>query len=295
MKLCTFLDQGREKLGVLLAADTIADLNAVDGLSDVDMVRALEAGEVFLDRAASALSAAPRKHLSEVILLPPVPRPRKILAVGLNYLDHIAEAEAAGIKTPKVPLVFNKQVTSVVGAFDDVHLPRVSQQLDYEGELGIVIGTRCRHVPPEEAAAVIAGFTVVNDVSVRDWQIASPTFTIGKSFDTHCPMGPAIVTIDEVGPGPDLPLLVHVNGERRQKAQTADLKFSCGDIIAYLSSAFTLEAGDIIATGTPGGVGAAFTPPKWLQAGDIVRVEIEGIGVLENRVVPEPPGFMSVR
>ncbi|MEM8937295.1 MAG: fumarylacetoacetate hydrolase family protein, partial [Pseudomonadota bacterium] len=197
MRLATFHD-GQEKLGIL-AEDEIIDLSVDEAIAAIDMIAALEAGQDFLDRAKIVAEDAPKIALSSVRLMAPVPRPRKILAVGLNYLDHVKEAEEAGIKIPSVPLVFNKQVTSVAGPFDDVHLPKVSSQLDYEAEFAIVIGKRCRHVKKENAADVVAGFVTLNDVSVRDWQLAAQTFTVGKSFDTHCPFGPAIVTIDETG------------------------------------------------------------------------------------------------
>ena len=219
-------------------------------------------------------------------------RPPKILAVGLNYADHIAES---GMETPKLPLVFNKQSTSVVGPRDPFHMPRVSQALDYEGELGVVIGSRCRHVPKERAAEVIAGYTVLNDVTVRDWQLRTPTWTLGKSFDTHCPMGPWIVTSDELVDPHGLALETRVNGELRQSSNTKNLVFDCFTLVEHLSTAFTLEPGDVIATGTPGGVGIAMKPPRLLQVGDVVRIAIEGIGEIENAVIEEPADTARLR
>jgi 2-keto-4-pentenoate hydratase/2-oxohepta-3-ene-1,7-dioic acid hydratase in catechol pathway len=159
--------------------------------------------------------------------------------------------------------------------------------VDYEGELGVVIGKRCRHVPAEKARDVVAGYTVINDVSVRDWQWRVPTWTLGKSFDTHGPMGPALVTTDEIDDPHDLLLQTFVNGDLRQHARTDDLIFDCWSMIAHLSTVFTLEPGDVLSTGTPAGVGFALNPPQWLQAGDVVRIEIEGIGTLENPVADE--------
>ena len=211
-------------------------------------------------------------------------RPPKFLAIGLNYADHVAEA---GLETPKLMTVFNKQSTCVTGPNDPVHLPRVSSALDYEGELGFVIGRRCRHVPKARAHEVIAGYLVVNDVSVRDWQLRIPTWTMGKSFDTHGPLGPWITTPDEIDPS-GLRLRTWVNGELRQDSNTKQLIFDCAAIVEHLSTAFTLEPGDVIATGTPGGVGIAMKPPKLLKVGDVVRVEIDGLGTLENTVVAEP-------
>ena len=292
MKLATFFD-GREKLGVMVSDTELADLSTDDRISNMDMIAALAAGEEFLVYAGSVLRDAPRVAVGDVRLMAPVPRPRKILAIGLNYLDHIEEAVKLGINVPDVPLVFTKAVTSVCGPYDDVHLPRVSEKLDYEAEFGIVIGRRCRHVRAEHAAHVIAGFICVNDVSVRDWQMATGQFFIGKSFDTHCPMGPALLTIDEVGAEPDLSIRLWVNGDLRQDDSTLKLKFSCGALLEHLSRAMTLEPGDIIATGTPGGVGFAMKPPRWLRQGDVVKLEVEKIGTLVNRIVEEPEGHLS--
>jgi 2-keto-4-pentenoate hydratase/2-oxohepta-3-ene-1,7-dioic acid hydratase in catechol pathway len=231
-----------------------------------------------------------RLPLEVVRLLAPV-RPRKFLGIGLNYADHIAES---GMEAPEFPVFFNKQVTCVVGPGDDVHMPRVSKLLDYEGELAIVIGQRCRHVSEERAAEVIAGYTVTNDVSVRDWQLRTPTMTLGKSFDTHGPLGPWVVTADELGDPHALSIKTYVNDELRQDGNTKEMIYDCFEQVAHLSEAFTLEPGDVIATGTPAGIGAVRQPfPEGLlKVGDSVRVEIEGIGTLENAVVEEPEGFV---
>ncbi len=233
---------------------------------------------------------AERHRLDEVRLLVPVV-PRKFLAIGLNYADHIAES---GMEAPKFPVFFNKQATCVVGPGDDVHMPRVSSLLDYEGELAVVIGTRCRHVPADRAHEVIAGYTIANDVSVRDWQLRTPTMTMGKSFDTHGPLGPWIVTGDELGDPHRLAIRTYVNDELRQDGSTSEMIVDCFEQVAHLSEAFTLEPGDVIATGTPAGIGAVRQPfPEGLlKIGDTVRIEIEGIGALENTVVEEPDGFV---
>ncbi len=278
MKLVTFTQGGQTRIG-RLEGDEIVDLSSIAG----DMISFLEAGEDALEKARHAEGG--RVALAGARLDPPVLRPPKILAVGLNYADHIEES---GMETPKLPMIFNKQSTSAVGPFDDVHLPKVSPLLDYEGELGVVIGKRCRHVPRDRAHEVVAGYVAANDVSVRDWQIRVPTFTMGKSFDTHCPYGPAIVTPDEVGDPHTLDLTTHVNGELRQSTNTKNLIFDCFELIEHLSTAFTLEPGDLISTGTCGGVAASFKPPRWLVAGDVVRVEIQNIGAIENTVVAEP-------
>jgi 2-keto-4-pentenoate hydratase/2-oxohepta-3-ene-1,7-dioic acid hydratase in catechol pathway len=215
----------------------------------------------------------------------PVLRPPKILAIGLNYADHIEETK---LETPKFPMFFNKQATAANGPYAPIHMPRVSDKLDYEGELGFVIGRRCRHVPRDRAHEVIAGFVVCNDVSVRDWQMRAQTFTLGKSFDTHAPFGPYIVTSDEVGDPHNLTLKTFVNGEQRQNSNTKHLVFDCYTQIETLTQAFTLEPGDVVLTGTPSGVGIGFKPPKYLVVGDKVRIEIEKLGYIENEVIAEP-------
>jgi 2-keto-4-pentenoate hydratase/2-oxohepta-3-ene-1,7-dioic acid hydratase in catechol pathway len=232
-----------------------------------------------------------RYALEEVRLLAPVV-PRKFLAIGLNYADHIAES---GMEAPQFPVFFNKQVTCVVGPGDDVHMPRVSSLLDYEGELAVVIGARCRNVPAERAHEVIAGYTITNDVSVRDWQLRTPTMTLGKSFDTHGPLGPWTVSPDELGDPHDLTIRTWVNDELRQDANTREMIYDCFQQVEHLSTAFTLEPGDVIATGTPAGIGAVRQPfpDGLLKVGDVVRVQIEGIGELRNRVIEEPVGFLA--
>jgi 2-keto-4-pentenoate hydratase/2-oxohepta-3-ene-1,7-dioic acid hydratase in catechol pathway len=234
-----------------------------------------------------------RHPLDEIRLLAPV-EPRKFLAIGLNYADHIAES---GMEAPEFPVFFNKQVTCVVGPHDDVHMPRVSSLLDYEGELAVVIGARCRHVPEDRAHEVIAGYTIANDVSVRDWQIRTPTMTMGKSFDTHGPLGPWVVTPDELGDPHDLTIRTYVNDELRQDASTREMIYDCFQQVAHLSEAFTLEPGDVIATGTPAGIGAVRQPfPEGLlKVRDVVRVEIDGIGAISNTVVEEPEGYLAPR
>jgi 2-keto-4-pentenoate hydratase/2-oxohepta-3-ene-1,7-dioic acid hydratase in catechol pathway len=280
MKLATFTQAGRTRVG-RVDGDRVTDLSAA-GLAD-NMITLLEGGADLMQRAAVASGTS--YALADVSLCAPVLRPPKILAIGLNYKDHIEET---GLETPKFPLFFNKQSTAAHGPYAPIHLPRVSDKLDYEGELGFVIGRRCRHVPRDRAHEVIAGFVVCNDVSVRDWQMRAQTFTLGKSFDTHAPFGPYLVTSDEVGDPHTLDLKTWVNGELRQSSNTSHLVFDCYDQIETLTQAFTLEVGDVILTGTPSGVGIGFEPKRFLQLGDVVRIEIAKLGHIENHVVAEP-------
>ena len=285
MKLCTFADSQAARIGVVLDEEVV-DLAAAAPELPREMTALLAAGDGALHAAANAASRArARRPLAELQLRAPILRPPKFLAIGLNYADHVAES---GVETPKLPTVFNKQSTCVVGPRDGVHMPRVSSVLDYEGELGFVIGRRCRHVPRARAHEVIAGYLIVNDVTVRDWQLRIPTWTMGKSFDTHGPLGPWLTTADELGDPHGLRLRTWVNGELRQDSSTKQLIFDCFALVEHLSTAFTLEPGDVIATGTPGGVGIAMKPPRLLKVGDVVRVELDGLGALENPVIPEP-------
>ena len=287
MKLVTFTQGGRTRIGAV-EADEVVDFSASDGGLPQDMLSFLEHGQAALDKARAACAAGRgRMALADVTLEAPILRPPKILAVGLNYRDHIEET---GRPMPEVPMIFNKQSTAVIGPGAGIHRPKDSEALDYEGEFAAVIGTRCRRVPKDKAAGVIVGYTIVNDVSVRDWQMRSATTTMGKSWDTHCPMGPYIVTADEVGDPHRLDLKTWVNGELRQNSNTKHLIFNCFDIVEHLSNAFTLEPGDIIATGTPSGVILGMDPRVWLKPGDVVRIAIDRLGALENPVIAEPDG-----
>jgi len=285
MKLATFTHAGSTRIGVV-RGDELVDLAAAAPELPRDLIAFLALGPRARQRAGEvATASSARIPLAEVKLEAPILRPPKYLAVGLNYADHVAES---GQPVPKFPTIFNKQATCVVGPHDEVHLPRASSALDYEGELAFVIGKRSRHVPRRRAPDVIAGYCVANDVSVRDWQLRVPTWTMGKSFDTHGPLGPWLTTADEVGDPHGLRIRTHVSGELRQDSTTKQLIFDCFALVEHLSTAFTLEPGDVISTGTPSGVGVAMKPPKYLVAGDVVRIEIEGLGVLENPVIDEP-------
>jgi 2-keto-4-pentenoate hydratase/2-oxohepta-3-ene-1,7-dioic acid hydratase in catechol pathway len=230
-----------------------------------------------------ALASSVRFALNQVSLLAPLPAPTKIFGIGLNYSTHIAES---GLEPPPVPTVFAMFPSSVCAPGEPIVVPSNSTKVDYEGELGVVIGTRCRHVSANDADRVIGGYTIVNDVSARDWQLRTPQWSLGKSFDTHTPIGPWVTSANEVNVG-ELQLRTWVNSELRQDARTSELVFSCRELVAFLSQVCTLLPGDVIATGTPGGVGGAMTPPRYLAAGDEVRIEIEGLGALVNPVVDE--------
>jgi len=285
MKLATFTHEGSTRVGVV-TGDGIVDLASAAPSLPHEMTALLASGPAAMAAVQrAATSGAPCLPLGELQLEAPILRPPKFLAIGLNYADHVKES---GMERPSVPVFFNKQSTCVTGPHRPIHLPRASALLDYEGELAFVIGRRCRHVPRERAHEVIAGYFVVNDVSVRDWQLRTPTMTMGKSFDTHGPMGPWLVTPDEVGDPHALELRTWVNGELRQHSNTRELIYDCFAQVEHLSTAFTLEPGDVISTGTPAGVGGAMRPPRFLAAGDVVRVEIERIGAIENRVIAEP-------
>ncbi|MGH8590429.1 MAG: fumarylacetoacetate hydrolase family protein [Gammaproteobacteria bacterium] len=284
MKLVTFTHEGSTRIGAVVANEVV-DGSAAPGLPR-DLLGFLEAGRSALEGLARLIeSGRGRIPLEAVRLGPPVPRPPKFLAIGLNYADHIAET---GRERPEFPAFFNKQPTCVNGPYDPIQRPRVSEKLDYEGELGFVIGRRCRHVQKERAREVIAGYLIVNDVSVRDWQARAPTLTLGKSFDTHGPIGPWIVTPDEVSDPHALDLKTWVNGGLRQSSNTRHMIFNCYHQVEVLSAAFTLEPGDIVSTGTCSGVGVLMKPRGYLKIGDVVRVEVERIGYIENRVIEEP-------
>ena len=230
--------------------------------------------------------------LASVRLLAPVARPGKILGIGVNYAAHAAESVSfVNTSKPEVQKWFNKQATATNGPYDDVHLPKVSAQLDYEDELVVVIGKAGRHVPRDRAMEIVAGYCVGGDYSVRDWQKASQTMIMGKGFDTHAVFGPAIVTPDEAGDVSGAEIRTYVNGELRQTGKPTQMIHDIAAQIEHLTAAFTLEPGDVIYTGTPAGVGAGFDPPKWLKAGDTVRIEIDGLGHIENKVVEEPGTF----
>ncbi len=284
MKLVTFTDTAGTRIGIAVD-DGIIDLKKADPDLPRDMIGLMIAwptAHAAVQRAATRKADMP---LSDVKLEAPVPRPGKVLAIGLNYADHIAES---GQKTPEEQVWFAKMPTSINPPFADVQLPKASQLLDYEAELVVVIGKKCKHVPKDKAHEVIFGYATGNDVTARDWQFKTPQWILGKSFDTHAPFGPWIMTPDEVGDPHTLGIRAFVNGEKRQDSNTKNLVFNIFDQIAHISKAMTLEPGDIIFTGTPGGVGVAMKPPQFLKAGDVTRIEIDRIGAIEATIRPEP-------
>ena len=281
MKLVRFMTD-RVRIGVL-KGDRVVDLSAVGGrwttIKDI-----AAAGQVALDEIGALVETSEAVHaLADLHLLAPIERPGKYLAIGMNYRKHLEEADALGVARSKHQTWFNKQTTCVSGPYDDIN-PGVTEKLDYEVELGVVIGVPAKSVTEKEASKHVFGYFVANDVSARDWQFHTPTFTMGKSFDTHGPIGPWVVTADEIADPHALSLRCYVNGELRQQSNTSEMVFNLWQQIAYLSTAFTLETGDLIATGTPEGVGVAMSPPSFLKPGDVVRCEIDHIGAIENRV-----------
>lgn len=253
-----------------------------------DLLSVICGGEQALAAVGKLAAQGERIALGSVELLAPIERPGKYLAIGMNYRKHVEEGAKLGIEEPKKQLWFNKQTTCITGTGAGIVKPDISDQIDYEVELGVVIGKAAKHVAAERAQDHIFGYFVANDVSTRDWQFHTSTFTMGKSFDTHGPTGPWIVTADEIADPHDLAIRCWVNGEQRQSSNTGMMLANIYQQIEYLSTAFTLEPGDLIATGTPEGVGIAMEPPRFLKVGDIVRCEVEGVGVIENPVVAEP-------
>jgi 2-keto-4-pentenoate hydratase/2-oxohepta-3-ene-1,7-dioic acid hydratase in catechol pathway len=283
MKIATFTQAGRTRIGKVLGEE-ILDLSSACPQLPTTMVGLITAGADALRQAQEA-GNGDRYALRDIRLEAPVPNPQKFLAIGLNYEDHAEEARKAGIKIPEHQVWFSKLNSCISGPFDPIVKPSFSDKLDYEVELGVVIGRRCKNVTAAGALSVIAGYTVCNDVTVRDWQHRTPQWTLGKSFDTHGPFGPWIVTADEIADPQNLNIRLLVNGEVRQQASTALMIHSIAAQIEHLSQAVTLEPGDVIATGTCAGVAIGMNPPRFLQPGDVVRAEIEGVGAIENRVV----------
>lgn len=283
MKLARFSINNNTSCG-LVVEDGIIDFKKIN-LPYKDLQDIIDNGDEALavvEQYCQGVSA--HYQLSEVTLLAPITRPGKFLAIGMNYKKHEEEADRLGVEKRTYQTWFNKQITCINDPFGLID-PGVTEKLDYEVELGLVIGKKSKNLTAENVRDAIFGYLVVNDVSARDWQFHTPTFTMGKSFDTHGPIGPWIVTADEINDPQNLELRCYVNGELRQSNNTSGMLHSIDDQLIYLSKAFTLEPGDIIATGTPEGVGVAMQPPVFLQPGDVVKCEVEHIGVIENKVM----------
>ncbi|MCB2084865.1 MAG: fumarylacetoacetate hydrolase family protein [Sphingomonadaceae bacterium] len=282
MRLARFEVGGSETLGIVVD-EGIVDL-AKAGLPFGSMLEIVAQGDTALDAIRAATEGRAADYaLADVKLLAPL-RPGKYMGIGMNFQKHIEEAIRLGVEPPKYQYWFNKQTTCINDPFGDID-PGVTEKLDYEVELGIVIGKPAKYVKAADALDHVFGYVVTNDVSGRDWQRHTRSFTVGKSFDTHGPIGPWIVTADEIEDPQNLNLRSIVNGELRQDDNTANMVYTIAEQIEYLSTAFTLESGDMFLTGTPHGVGSAMEPPSFLKPGDVVRCEIDGIGYIENTVV----------
>lgn len=314
MRLVTFAHRGVQRVG-LIEAEQLIDVNRAhaamlaqrgdlragamaDALVPAEIIGLLESGDHALGAIREALryvrqalgsadqAEALRRDgvvftLSEVTLKAPIPQPGKLILLGLNYRDH---AEETGQKIPEVPTLFSKYHNSVIGPGAAILIPRATEQIDYEAEFAFVIGRRGHNIPRERALDYVAGYTIINDVSARDYQFVTSQWMVGKTFDTHCPMGPTLVLKDEIADPHNLDLSLSIAGEVLQKSNTNQLIFKIPETVEYLSQVMTLEPGDVISTGTPAGVGFTRKPPRWLRPGETVRIEIAGLGVLENPV-----------
>lgn len=288
MRFAAYRQNGAE--GLAAAADGNGPFHGfvvTDGKFPGKLPDLVAAGSERLLEAGRTLLTGPAVDLDKVELLPPLPNPPKILCVGLNYADHSAES---GFEVPGYPTIFGRFASSLIGHGSPIIRPRVSEQLDYEGEFVAVIGRGGRDIRKEEALDHVIAYSLFNDASIRDYQFKAPQWTVGKNFDDTGPFGPYLVTADELPPGcAGLRLETRLNGQVVQSASTDDLVFDVATLVSVLSEAFTLEAGDIIVTGTPSGVGLARKPPLWMKPGDVCEVELERLGVLRNPIADQAP------
>jgi 2-keto-4-pentenoate hydratase/2-oxohepta-3-ene-1,7-dioic acid hydratase in catechol pathway len=284
MKLVTFTTDGSQRRLGALAADRVIDLCATDGLLPATLRGLIAAGPEALCAAVGAAQSAKAVVARGVRLVAPIDDPEKVICIGLNYRDHAAES---GVEPPREPIVFSKFASALIGPDEEIRLPGVSNQVDYEAELVVVLGRGGRDIDERDALAHVFGYTVGNDVSARDWQLQKDgrQWLLGKTFDTFAPIGPAIVSRDEVDDPQRLAVELRLNGQVMQRSSTAQMIFSVARLIAYISQVVTFEPGDLIFTGTPPGVGMARKPPVFLKPGDVCEVEIERLGVLRNRCV----------
>lgn len=284
MKFVTFQRSGSAPEPGALAGEKVVSLR---GAGFADMLAVAAAGDDAVAQAEAWMARAPSDSaspLSAVKLLAPIPRPPKLICVGLNYRDHAIESK---MEIPKVPTIFNKFPNVVIGPGDPIVLPKVSKQPDYEAEFAFVIGKGGRNIAADHWKEHVFGYTMVNDVSARDYQMATTQWLMGKTFDTFAPMGPCIVTADEIADPHALDISLEIGGERLQQSNTRELIFKIPELIEFISAVVTLEPGDVVITGTPAGVGFARKPPRYLKAGDEVVIRVEGIGELRNPCVAE--------
>jgi 2-keto-4-pentenoate hydratase/2-oxohepta-3-ene-1,7-dioic acid hydratase in catechol pathway len=286
MRLISFAGADGPRVGGVLPDGSYVDLQQADASLPTNMTQLLALGRNGLQRAAAALQKGKPIDPKTVKLLPPVPRPEKIFCIGLNYADH---AKETGKQPPPEPVVFNKFVTALRAAGEPIILPRLSEKVDYEAELVVVMGTGGRHIAKDKALEYVAAYTCGNDVSARDWQNHKPggQWLLGKSFDSFAPLGPELVTADEIADAGNLRISLRINGNTMQDSRTSQLIFGVAELVSYISGVCTFSPGDLIYTGTPPGVGFARKPPIYLQPGDVVEVEIESIGTLSNPVIKE--------
>ena len=288
MKLVTFVHNNRTRLGALTASENeVIDLNLANSAIPDAMIPFLEAGKAALALAQQIVKSAPATAIiqrSAVKLKAPIPRPGKIICIGLNYRDHAGET---GQTVPTYPTVFAKFNNVVIGPGEPIIIPKLTDQVDYEAELGFVIGKTARHVPLEQALDYVAGYVPFHDVSARDYQNRTSQWTLGKTFETFGPMGPALVTADEIPDPQTLDISLSIGGEVLQKSNTRELVFTVQQLLSILSGIMTLEPGDLVSTGTPSGVGAARNPKRWLRPGETVKIEIAKLGTLSNPVIAE--------
>ncbi len=283
MHIITFEINGSRHAGVALAETAVS----LAGAGYTDVLTFVAGGAEALAKAAEYVANPPAEAvfpLADVKLLAPIPRPQKIICIGLNYHDHAIESKMA---LPEKPIVFSKYSTSVIATGENIVLPKMSTKPDYEAEFGVVIGPGGKNIKAADWKSHVYGYVNINDVSARDIQLGSSQWMMGKTFDTFCPMGPWLVTADEIADPHNLPIWLTVNGEKLQNSNTKELIFNIPHLIEYLSAIMTLEPGDIISTGTPAGVGLGWNPPKWLKPGDEVVVCVEGLGELKNTCVAE--------
>lgn len=285
MKLITYQSDTGPKLGAIVD-DRAIDLCAVDDTLPATMMDLLAAGEAGMAQAATAVASADAathgQPLEEVTLLPPVVRPGKVIALGRNYAAH---AKEGGAEPPEYPMLFHKTATSLIGHGGTVRIPAGTNRVDYEAELAVIIGKVCKNVEEADAFDYIAGYTVANDITARDWQRLTTQFTAGKMVDTFGPLGPALVTKDEAPDPANMSVKSILNGQMMQDGNTKMMIFSVPFIVSYISKISTLEPGDVILTGTPEGVGYARKPPIYMKDGDVITIEVEGLGTLTNPLV----------